>query len=67
LEVRLNVVDGIDDRTRRVAAAAKQIRCTDRILMKELTEDHDRTPDTLTPITPNFWAVLSFVVPLKQS
>jgi hypothetical protein len=35
----------------------------DRILMKELTEDHDRTPETLTPTTPYFWAVLSFVVP----
>jgi hypothetical protein len=35
--------------------------------MKELTEDQARIPETLTPITPNFWAVFSFVVPLKQS
>jgi ketosteroid isomerase-like protein len=33
----------------------------------QLTEDQARVPETLTPITPNFWAVLSFVVPLKQS
>jgi hypothetical protein len=50
-----------------VATAAEQIRGSDGILMKELTEDHDHTPDTLTPATPNLWAVLSFVVPLKQS
>jgi hypothetical protein len=67
LDVRLNVLDGIDDRTHRVATAAEQIRGSDGILMKELTEDHDHTPDTLTPTTPNLWAVLSFVVPLKQS
>jgi len=67
LEVRRNVLDGIDNRTDGVTAAPEEIRGADRILMDELSEDHPRTPETFTPITPNFWAVLSFVVPLKQS
>ena len=32
-----------------------------------LDPDHARTPETLTPMTPNVRAVFSFVVPLKQS
>jgi hypothetical protein len=67
VEVQLNLLDRIDDRTDRVPAAAEQIRGADGILMEELPEDHARTPETLTPITPNFRAVFSFVVPLKQS
>src|SRR5438093_409160 len=67
LKVRLNVLDGIDNGTHRVTAATEQIRRADRIPVEELPEDHVRAPETLTPITPNFWAVFSFVVPLKHS
>jgi hypothetical protein len=66
-KVHVDVLHWIDDRTDRMSTAAEEIRCSHRLLMKKLPEDHARTPETFTPITPNFWAVLSFVVPLKQS
>jgi hypothetical protein len=65
--VQVDIVDGIDNGADRVAAAAEKIRRADRSAVKELPEDHDRTPDTFTPMTPNFRAVASFVVPRKQS
>ncbi len=65
--VQVDVVEGIDNGTDRVAAAAEEIRRADRRAVEKLPEHHDRTPDTLTPMTPNFRAVASFVVPRKQS
>ena len=65
--IQVDVVERIDNGAHRVTTAAEQIRRAHRRAVKKLAEDHDRTPETFAPKTPNLRAVASLVVPLKQS
>jgi hypothetical protein len=65
--VQVDILDRIDDGADTVTATAKQIRRGDWIDVEELPEDHERTPDRLTPMTPNLRAVASLVVPRNGS
>jgi hypothetical protein len=66
-DVQIDVLDGIHDGTNAVATATEQIRRRHGIEVEELPEDHARTPERFTPMTPNLRAVDSFDVPRKES
>ena len=63
----LSHFESIDDGTRGVTAASKQIRRRNGFGVQELAEDHARTPDRFAPMTAKARAVFSFDVPRKQS